>query len=148
MTTPENKKYTLNLSSQMILGILLSVLVPISGAVYYGITLFNDLTSTIEEVNNPKLEEWIPAPPKPSPDAIWDNGHWVIPPPPSWTAEEWLNKEGYNSTALVTLLDLNGKLIAAGKSSVKLNAVKNWTDGMIASYAADPSNDSVPLEVG
>jgi hypothetical protein len=50
MTTPENKKYTLNLSSQMILGILLSVLVPISGAVYYGITLFNDLTSTIEEV--------------------------------------------------------------------------------------------------
>ena len=52
MTTQENKKYTLNLSSQMILGILLSVLVPISGAVYYGITLFNDLTSTIEEVKN------------------------------------------------------------------------------------------------
>lgn len=50
MTTQENKKYTLTLSSQMILGIILSVLVPISGAVYYGITLFNDLTSTIEEV--------------------------------------------------------------------------------------------------
>ncbi len=52
MTTPENKKYTLNLSSQMILGILLSVLVPISGAVYYGITLFNDLTSTIDGTHN------------------------------------------------------------------------------------------------
>lgn len=50
MTTQENKKYTLNLSSQMILGIILSVLVPVSGVVYYGITLFNDLTSTIEEV--------------------------------------------------------------------------------------------------
>lgn len=50
MTTQENKKYTLNLSSQMILGIILSVLVPTSGAVYYGITLFNDLTLTIEEV--------------------------------------------------------------------------------------------------
>lgn len=50
MTTQENKKYTLTLSSQMILGIILSVLVPTSGAVYYGITLFNDLTSTIEEV--------------------------------------------------------------------------------------------------
>ena len=100
------------------------------------------LIDTWVDVNNPKLQEWIPAPPKPSPDAVWDNGHWVIPPPPSWTAEEWLNKEGYNSTALVTLLDLNGKLIAAGKSSVKLNGVKNWTDGMIASYAADPSSKS------
>jgi tryptophanyl-tRNA synthetase len=34
----------------MILGIACSILVPIGGAVYYGITLFNDLTSTIEEV--------------------------------------------------------------------------------------------------
>ena len=46
----DNKSYSLNLSAQMILGIILSVLVPIGGAVYYGITLFNDLTSTIEEV--------------------------------------------------------------------------------------------------
>jgi tryptophanyl-tRNA synthetase len=45
-----NKTYSLNLSAQMILGIILSVLVPTGGAVYYGITLFNDLTSTIEEV--------------------------------------------------------------------------------------------------
>ena len=46
----DNKTYSLNLSAQMILGIACSVLVPIGGAVYYGITLFNDLTSTIEEV--------------------------------------------------------------------------------------------------
>ena len=46
----DHKIYSLNLSAQMILGIILSVLVPIGGAVYYGITLFNDLTSTIEEV--------------------------------------------------------------------------------------------------
>ena len=46
----DNKTYSLNLSAQMILGIICSILVPIGGAVYYGITLFNDLTSTIEEV--------------------------------------------------------------------------------------------------
>jgi tryptophanyl-tRNA synthetase len=46
----DNKTYSLTLSSQMILGIILSVLVPLGGAVYYGITLFNDLTGTIEEV--------------------------------------------------------------------------------------------------
>ena len=45
-----NKTYSLNLSAQMILGILFSILVPLGGAVYYGITLFNDLTGTIEEV--------------------------------------------------------------------------------------------------
>jgi tryptophanyl-tRNA synthetase len=46
----DNKTYSLNLSAQMILGIACSVLVPLGGAVYYGITLFNDLTGTIEEV--------------------------------------------------------------------------------------------------
>ena len=46
----DNKTYSLNLSAQMILGILFSILVPLGGAVYYGITLFNDLTGTIEEV--------------------------------------------------------------------------------------------------
>ena len=46
----DNKTYSLNLSAQMILGILFSILVPLGGTVYYGITLFNDLTSTIEEV--------------------------------------------------------------------------------------------------
>ena len=46
----DNKTYSLNLSAQMILGILFSILVPLGGAVYYGRTLFNDLTSTIEEV--------------------------------------------------------------------------------------------------
>jgi len=86
------------------------------------------LIDTWESVNNPKLQEWVIAPAKPSPDAVWDNGHWVIPPPPSWTAEEWLNKEGYNSTALVTLLDLNGKLIAAGKSSVNQIGLMLHTD--------------------
>ena len=99
--------------------------------------LAQSLIDTWEETNNPKLQEWIAAPPKPAPNAIWDNGQWIIPPPPSWTAEEWLNKEGYNSTGLVTLLDLSGQLISAGKSSPKLTAVKGWTDGMIAAYAAD-----------
>ena len=55
----DNKTYSLNLSAQMILGIILSVLVPIGGAVYYGITLFNDLTSTIEEVKKMSTVETI-----------------------------------------------------------------------------------------
>lgn len=99
-------------------------------------------------ISNLERKGWVPAP-QPDYDPAtqqceWIDGMWVVSPIPPifYTAEQWLNKEGYNSTALVTLLDLNGQLIAAGKSSPKLTAVKSWTDGMIASYAADPAPKS------
>ena len=114
------------------------------------LTLDKQLRSETDPAIIANLERkgWVPAP-QPDYDPAtqqceWIDGMWVVSQiqPIFYTAEQWLDKEGYNSTALVTLLDLNGKLIAAGKSSVKLNAVKNWTDGMIASYAADPSPKS------
>jgi hypothetical protein len=92
------------------------------------------LIDTWVEVNNPKLQEWILAPAKPSPDAVWDSGQWIIPPPPTYTAEQWLTKEGYGATQLVTLLDLYAALSAAGKASVKLNAVKSWTNTVLGEY--------------
>jgi hypothetical protein len=50
-----------------------------------------------------------------------------------------LEKEGYGPTQLITLLDLQGKLIAAGKASQKLNSVRAWTDGILASFVQDES---------
>lgn len=101
------------------------------------------LIDTWVEVNNPKLQEWILAPAKPSPDAVWDNGQWVIPPPPTYTAEQWLAKEGYGPTQLVTLLDLYAALSAAGKTSAKLNAVKAWTNSVLGEYVqnSQPKSD-------
>ena len=101
------------------------------------------LIDTWVEVNNPKLQEWILAPAKPSPDAVWDNGQWVIPPPPTYTAEQWLAKEGYGPTQLVTLLDLYAALSAAGKTSAKLNAVKAWTNSVLGEYVqnSQPKED-------
>ena len=32
--------------------------------------------------SNPKLQEWIPVPPQPSPEAVWNNGSWIIPSEP------------------------------------------------------------------
>lgn len=101
-----------------------------------------------EIIANLERKGWTIAPQPPFDPATqqceWIDGMWVVSPIPPifYTAEQWLEKEGYNSTALVTLLDLNGQLIAAGKSSPKLTAVKSWTDGMIASYAADPAPKS------
>ena len=101
------------------------------------------LIDTWVEVNNPKLQEWILAPAKPSPDAVWDNGQWVIPPPPTYTAEQWLAKEGYGATQLVTLLDLYAALSAVGKTSAKLNAVKAWTNSVLGEYVqnSQPKSD-------
>jgi len=93
--------------------------------------------------DNPKLGEYTLTPPQPEPDAIWGPGYWIIPPPPIYTAEQWLFKEGYGATQLVTLLDLYAALSAAGKSSVKLNAVKAWTNAVLGEYVqnAQPKED-------
>ena len=70
-----------------------------------------------------------------------------LPPNPAnavlYNAEEWLSKEGYGSTQLVTLLDLYAALSAAGKSSVKLNAVKTWTNAVLGEYVqnSQPKED-------
>jgi len=37
------------------------------------------------------------------------------------------------------LLDLQGKLIVAGKSSVKLDTVREWTDVILAEFVQDES---------
>ena len=73
--------------------------------------------------DNPKLGEYTLTPPQPEPDAIWGPGYWIIPPPPTYTA--------------------NAQLQAAGKSSAKLNAVKAWTNQILAEYVnnAEPKAD-------
>lgn len=40
-------------------------------------TLYNEWVSN----NNPKASFYILAEPKPSEDAVWNNGEWVVPPP-------------------------------------------------------------------
>jgi hypothetical protein len=95
------------------------------------------------ETSNPKLDEYALTPAKPSENATWGPGYWIIPPAPTYTANAWLEKEGYGPTQLVTLLDLAAQLQAAGKVSEKLNAVKAWTNTILAEYvqSAEPKED-------
>jgi hypothetical protein len=88
--------------------------------------------------NNPKLAEWIAAPIKPSENAVWNAGEWIIPQSPSLTAEEHLASEGYSPLRLLTCLDLEGKLRSTGKSSPKLAAVRVWLDSLTLAAAANP----------
>jgi hypothetical protein len=46
-----------------------------------------DLPATWAETGNPKADDWAEQPPQPTPDAIWQDGAWVIPPPPEPTPD-------------------------------------------------------------
>lgn len=46
------------------------------------------LMSEWTEAGNPKAQEWLPAPERPSDQAIWDGTGWISPsdtPPPDWS---------------------------------------------------------------
>lgn len=53
------------------------------------------------------------------------------------TAEQWLSQEGYSSTRLVTLLDLEARLATAQKTSPKLAASRVWVNEILAAFMAD-----------
>ncbi len=87
---------------------------------------------------NPKASAWMPAPPKPSEDAVWQDGAWSAPPAPTYTAAEWVDLQKFDGNRPTTLLYLKLQLDAAGKTSPKLAAVQAWLDGMIVAGVTAP----------
>jgi hypothetical protein len=90
---------------------------------------------------NPKAEQWQPAPEKPNENAVWQDGQWITPAAPVFTAEEWTDSQGYAGNRSTTLLYQKLRLDASAKSSPKLNAVQAWLDGMIASGLAPAASN-------
>lgn len=90
---------------------------------------------------NPKAAQWQAAPPKPGENAAWQEGQWVTPAAPLYTAEEWTDSQGYGGNRSTTLLYQKLRLDAAGKSSPKLAAVQGWIDWMIASGLAPAASN-------
>lgn len=60
-------------------------------------------------------------------------------PRPAISAERHIERQGYPAMRLVTLMDLEGKLAAAGLTAPKLVAVRGWLDTVLATFAADPA---------
>ena len=88
---------------------------------------------------NPKAAAWAPAPPKPSDDAIWNNGQWQTPAPATYTAEEHLKSVGLGGERQPTLLYLRQSLAAAGQQSPELDAIEQYLQQILAIFASDPS---------
>jgi hypothetical protein len=101
---------------------------------------------------NPKAAAWAPAPPKPSDDAIWNNGQWQTPAPATYTAEEHLRSVGLAGDRQPTLLYLRQSLTAAGKTCAELDAVEQYLQQVLTMFAANPAprndwpNPSVTFE--
>ena len=108
------------------------------------VTLTEATLAAWAATGNPKAHDYAPLPPKPSQDAVWQDGQWVQPAAPIYTAEEWTDSQGYGGNRSTTLLYQKLRLDAAGKSSPKLAAVQSWLDGMIASGLAPASRHWPP----
>ncbi len=91
--------------------------------------------------DNPKRLQWVEAPKKPSADAVWNNGAWALPEPPSFTAEAWLESQGFGAMRLLGLLDLEGQF--GQQAPPKMQAVRAWINAIRAQYA-ETKNDWQP----
>jgi hypothetical protein len=71
---------------------------------------------------------------------IWDAAsRTLIPtPPPSMSAADWVDAQGFSGNKTTTMLYLKLQLDAAGKTSPKLAAVQAWLDGMIVAGVTAP----------
>jgi hypothetical protein len=90
-------------------------------------------------IANLRRKGWQDAPAKPSQDAQWTDGAWVVPPAPTYTPEAWVAHQDFAGQRPTTLLYLKLQLDAAGKSSPKLAAVQAWLDGMIVAGVTNPN---------
>jgi hypothetical protein len=112
---------------------------------YYRISDPNDVRDLGDQMaawlaaGNPKADAWAPAPDKPADNAIWNNGQWQIPEPPTQTAEEHLKSVGLAGDRQPTLLYLRLNLQSAGKTSPELDQLEAYLSGILSIFAADPS---------
>jgi hypothetical protein len=111
---------------------------------YYRISDPSDVRDLGEQMaewvaaGNPKADDWAAQPAAPSADAVWTDGAWIVPPLPTYTADEWVDAQGFADKRPTTLLYLKLKLDAAQLTSAKLAAVQGWLDAMIVAGVTAP----------
>jgi hypothetical protein len=99
---------------------------------------------TIYEADGPELDALDEATVKAAIEAALPvDEEYVIPPPPTpyvqtYTADEWVDAQGFTGKRPTTLLYLKLKLDAAQLTSAKLAAVQGWLDAMIVAGVTAP----------
>jgi hypothetical protein len=70
----------------------------------------------------------------------WDEETRVLipTPPPSMSAADWVDAQGFSGNRTTTMLYLKLQLDAAGRTSPKLAAVQGWLDALIVAGVTQP----------
>jgi hypothetical protein len=111
---------------------------------YYRIEDPSDLRDLTEAMpawiaaGNPKAEAWMPAPPKVSDDAIWQSGAWIVPPAPTFTAEQIVSQY-FSAYQIAALQRLEMALLQANKPlGPAMTAAKTWLESVMLGWAMNP----------
>jgi hypothetical protein len=111
---------------------------------YYRITDPSDVRDLGDQMaawqvaGNPKADDWAVQPAAPSPDAVWTNGEWIIPPVALIDAETAVSAF-FTPYQTLALQRLEMALIQAGKPlGMKMLACKQWLESVMLGWALNP----------
>ena len=98
-----------------------------------------------EVIANLKRKGWQDAPAKPSEDAQWTDGAWLVPPVATYSPEQWTSMH-FSPMQVSALARFEMALLQAGKPLGPLmTALKAWMEGMlVASVDPTPRTFSAP----
>jgi hypothetical protein len=98
-----------------------------------------------EVISNLKRKGWQDSPAKPSDDAQWQDGAWIVPPAPTYSPEAWTSMH-FSPMQVSALQRFEMALLQAGKPlGPNMTALKAWMEGMlVASVDPTPRTFSAP----
>ena len=111
---------------------------------YYRISAPSDVRDLGEQMaawtaaGNPKAGDWTLQPARPSENAVWTNGAWVVPPVPTFTAEEIVSQY-FSAYQIAALSRLEMALMQAGQPlGPAMTAAKAWLESVMLGWAVNP----------
>ena len=114
-------------------------------SLYYRISDTSDVRDLGEQMaswelaDNPKRFDWTLQPARPSDNAVWTNGAWVVPPVETFTAEQ-IGSQYFSAYQIAALQRLEMALLQAGKPlGPAMTSAKNWLEAVMLGWAVDPT---------
>jgi hypothetical protein len=98
-----------------------------------------DQMAAWELADNPKRFDWAVQSAPPSVDAVWTDGAWIVPPLPTFTAEQAVSQY-FSPYQTLALQRLEMALLQAGKPlGPNMTACKTWLESVMLAWAMNPT---------